>query len=156
MKDDAAAPVPSDLGQDAIMERRSDGQVVDKLGKAVEPDSVLGAEDFSAYAKLAVKVGADRRVFSPPKDDWLSKATGHAARRKGALGLGRVNAHHETMKTLVNRRLRGVSTKYLPNDLVMLRLERRPPPSPRETLHDVFGVGYLLPASSTPYFGLRM
>ena len=43
------------------------------------------------------------------------------------------------MKTLVNRRLRGVSTKYLPNYLVMLRLERRPPPSPRDTLKAVIG-----------------
>jgi hypothetical protein len=66
---------------------------------------------------------------------------GHAPRRKGALGLGRVNAHHETMKTLVNRRLRGVSTKYLPNYLVMLRLERRPPASPREMLQAVLGAG---------------
>ena len=43
------------------------------------------------------------------------------------------------MKTLVNRRLRGVSTKYLPNYLVMLRLDQRPRPSPRETLQAVFG-----------------
>jgi hypothetical protein len=38
---------------------------------------------------------------------------------------------------LVNRRLRGVSTKYLPNYLVMLRLERRPPASPQDTLRAV-------------------
>jgi hypothetical protein len=44
------------------------------------------------------------------------------------------------MKVLVNHRLRGVSTKYLPNYLVMLRLERRPPASPRDTLRAVVGV----------------
>jgi hypothetical protein len=43
------------------------------------------------------------------------------------------------MKTLVNRRLRGVSAKYLPDYLVILRLERRPRPSPRETLQAVIG-----------------
>ena len=64
---------------------------------------------------------------------------GHAPRREGALGLGRVNAHHGTMKVLVNRRLRGVSTKYLPNYLVMLRLERHPPTSPQDTLRAVLG-----------------
>ena len=43
------------------------------------------------------------------------------------------------MKTLVNRRLRGVSTRYLPNYLVMLRLDRRSPASLRETLQAVIG-----------------
>jgi transposase-like protein len=124
---------------DAMMERRSGDQIVAKLGEAVQPDSVLCTDDFSAYAKLAEKVGADHRVFSPPEDDWLKKAIGHAPRREGALGLGRVNAHHGTMKVLVNSRLRGVSTKYLPNYLVMLRLERRPPASPQDTLRAVVG-----------------
>ncbi|MGD0291997.1 MAG: IS1595 family transposase [Candidatus Binataceae bacterium] len=76
----------------------------------------------------------DHRVFSLPKDDWLKKAMGHSPRRSGALGLGRVNAHHEKMKTLVNRRLRGVPTRYLPNYLVMLQLEGQPRASPRDLL----------------------
>ena len=124
---------------DVIMERRSGDQIVAKLGEAVQPDSVLCTDDFSAYAKLAEKVGADHRVFSPPEDDWLKKAMGDSPRRDGALGLGRVNAHHGTMKVLVNSRLRGVSTKYLPDDLVMLRLERRPSASPQDTLRAVVG-----------------
>jgi len=122
-----------------MMERRSGDQIVANLGEAVQPDSVLCTDDFSAYRELAEKVGADHRVISPPKDDWLKKAMGHAPRREGALGLGRVNAHHGTMKVLVNHRLRGVSTKYLPNYLVMLRLERRPPASPQDTLRAVIG-----------------
>ena len=55
--------------------------------------------------------------------DWLKEAVGHPPRRKGALGLGRVNAHHETKKTQVNAARS-----------VMLRLERRVSMSPRETL----------------------
>ncbi len=35
-------------------------------------------------------------------------------RRKGRLGLGRVNAHHGRIKGLVNLRCRGVATRYLP------------------------------------------
>ena len=112
-----------------MLERRSKDQVIDSLGGIVEPEFVLRTDAFSAYPKLAERIGAEHRVFEPPKNDWLKKAVGHAPRKKGALGLGRVNAHHETMKTLVNRRLRGVSTRYLPNYLIMLRLERRPPGS---------------------------
>jgi len=41
------------------MEHRSGDQIVAKLGEAVQPDSVLCTDDFSAYAKLAEKVGAD-------------------------------------------------------------------------------------------------
>jgi hypothetical protein len=126
---------------DTMLERRSKDQVIDSLGGIVEPESVLCTDAFSAYPKLAERIGAEHRVFEPPKNDWLKKAVGHAPRKKGALGLGRVNAHHETMKTLVNRRLRGVSTRYLPNYLIMLRLERRPPASPRETLWAAFPNG---------------
>ena len=57
----------------------------------------------------------------------MKKAMGHPPRQKGALGLGRVNGHHERMKTLINRVLRCVSTKYLPDYLAMLRLVCRPP-----------------------------
>jgi hypothetical protein len=43
------------------------------------------------------------------------------------------------MKVLVNSRLRGVATKYLPNYLVMPRLERHPPASPQDTPRAVVG-----------------
>jgi transposase-like protein len=120
---------------DAMLERRSGDQIVAKLGAAVEPDSVLCTDDFGAYATLAEEVSAaEHRVFCPPKDSWVKKAVGHPPRRKGALGLGRVNAHHGTMKVLVNGRLRGVSTRYLHNYLVMLRLEQRSPGAPQDVL----------------------
>lgn len=122
-----------------VLEKRSKDQVIEGLGGLIDAESVLCTDDFSAYRTLAAKVGADHHVFSTPKDDWLKKAVGHAPRRKGALGLGRVNAHHEAMKTLVNRRLRAVSTRYLPNYLVMLRLERRPGTPPRNMLEAALG-----------------
>jgi transposase-like protein len=112
---------------DEVMQKRSDAIVVEKLGPVIEAESVLCSDGFGGYAKLAQKVGAEHRVFEPPKPDWLEKAIGQPPRREGALGLGRVNSHHEMMKTLINRRLRGVSTRYLPDYLAMLRLERRPP-----------------------------
>ncbi len=54
-------------------------------------------------------------------------ATLYENRQNGALGLGRVNSHHQAMETPVNRILRGVSTKYLQAYLAMLRIQRRPP-----------------------------
>jgi hypothetical protein len=58
-----------------------------------------------------------------------------------ALGPGRVNQHHETMKTHINHVLRGVSTQHLPDYLAMLRLVNRPPPDPGETLRAAFVAG---------------
>jgi hypothetical protein len=78
---------------DALMERRSDDQVVGKLGEAIEPDSVLCADDFSAYAKLAEDAGADRRVFSPPKDDWLSDESCAEAQGRARPRAGHTNGH---------------------------------------------------------------
>ncbi|MCW2282594.1 transposase-like protein [Rhodoblastus acidophilus] len=126
---------------DKRMDRRSTDQIVAALGGAVAPDSVLCTDGLSAYATLAKTVGAEHRVFDPPEDDWLKKAMGHPSRQKGALGLGRVNGHHERMKTLINRVLRGVSTKFLPNYLAMLRLVCRPPSAPQDTLQAAFAAG---------------
>lgn len=126
---------------DAVLQGRTKDQIVAALDSSIEPDSILCTDNLAAYGALAEKIGAEHRMFDPPETDWLKKAVGHAPRRKGALGLGRVNSHHEAMKTLVNRNLRGVSTKYLPNYLVMLRLERRPPTSPKATLQTAFASG---------------
>lgn len=42
------------------------------------------------------------------------------------MSLGRVNAHHERLKTFVNRGARGVSTRHLPAYLGWLRAIRAP------------------------------
>jgi transposase-like protein len=126
---------------DAPMDWRSKDQIVAVLAGSIEPDSVLCTDGLAGYAALAAAVRAEHRVFVPPQDDWLKKAVGHEPRQKGALGLGRVNGHHERMKTLINRVLRGVSTKYLPDYLAMLRLVCRPQSTPQETLQAAFGAG---------------
>jgi hypothetical protein len=77
---------------DAMLGRRSKDHVIDSLVDVVEPESVLCTDAFSAYEKLAERIGAEHRIFEPPKDHWLKKAIGHAPRRKGALDLWRVNA----------------------------------------------------------------
>jgi transposase-like protein len=112
---------------DEVLEKRTKAEVLGRLEKLIEPGTVLCSDDFQGYAALAGKVGAEHRIIERSQDTWLKKAIGHAPRQKDALGLGRVNSHHQAMETLVNRILRGVSTKYLPAYLTMLRIQRRPP-----------------------------
>lgn len=112
---------------DEVLEKRTKAEVLAKLEKLIEPGTVLCSDDFAGYAALAEKVGAEHRIIPQSQDTWLKKAMGHPPRQKGALGLGRVNCHHQAMETLVNRILRGVSTKYLPDYLTMLRIQRQPP-----------------------------
>ena len=111
---------------DEVLEKRTKAEVLERLEKLIEPGTVLCSDDFQGYAALADKVGADHRIIQRSQDTWLKKAIGHPPRKKGALGLGRVNSHHQAMETLINRILRGVSTKYLPAYLTMLRIQRRP------------------------------
>jgi transposase-like protein len=115
---------------DEVLEKRTKAEVLTKLEKLIEPGTVLCSDDFPGYAALAEKVHAEHRIIEQSKDTWLKKAIGHKPRQKGALGLGRVNSHHQAMETLINRVLRGVSTKYLPGYLTMLRIQRRRPANP--------------------------
>lgn len=84
--------------------------------------SIVCGDGRPGYRGMAEEFGAEfRRIGRPKAKDYIQKAKGDRPRRKGKLGLGRVNAHHERIKTFVNRRARGVSTKYLPRYLGWLR-----------------------------------
>src|SRR5664279_3843689 len=68
------------------------------------------------WVKAAVKAGAEhRRIMVPTTTPSATKLEPVPTRKraKGRLGLGHVNAHHEQIKTLINRRCRGVSSPYL-------------------------------------------
>lgn len=88
--------------------------VCEKLAGRIAPSSVLCSDGYGAYPKAAVASGSEHRRILPPKKDWLTKAKGQKPRKKGRLGLGRVNGHHQHLDTFINRKARGVSTKYLP------------------------------------------
>lgn len=92
----------------------------------VAEGSVICSDGLKVYVEVAVKHGSEHRCIAPPKKDWLTKAKGGKLRRKGRLTLGHINAHHERLKTFINRELRGVSTRYLPNYLGWMRAMRRP------------------------------
>jgi len=96
------------------------------LGGRIGPGSVLCSDGHRAYVNVAVAAGSEHRRIKTPQPNWIQKVKGGKPRRKGRLGLGRVNAHHERMKTLVNREARGVSTRYLYLYVGWLRASRRP------------------------------
>ena len=131
---------------DEVLEKRTKAEVLDRLEKLIEPGTVLCSDDFQGYAAFAGKVGADHRIIERSQDTWLKKAIGHAPRQKGALGLGRVNSHHQAMETLVNRILRGVSTQ------VFARLSHHAahpaPPACKTHIWDRRGDGFALRLSS--------
>ena len=86
------------------------------LDGRIAAGSVVCSDGALAYVKAAVKAGAEhRRVQVQTTTPAAVKAAPMRTKRrqKGRLGLGRVNAHHGQIKTLVNGRCRGVATKYL-------------------------------------------
>ena len=86
------------------------------LDGRIAPGAVVCSDGAMAYVKAAVKAGAEhRRVVVPTVTPAAVKTTPAPTkkRRKGRLGLGRVNAHHGRIKTLINGRCRGVATRYL-------------------------------------------
>lgn len=95
---------------EAILPDRSG--IVAALDGRIAEGSVLCSDALKAYVAAAVKHGSEHRRIMPP--------------REGRRGLGRVNGHHERLKTFINRQLRGVGTKYLPNYLGWARAMRRP------------------------------
>lgn len=109
---------------EAVLKDRSG--IVPALAGRIADGSVLCSDGLKAYVTVAVNHSSEHRRIMPPRKDWLSKAIGGKPRQKGRLTLGRVNGHHDRLKTFINHRLRGVSTKYLPNYLGWARAMRRP------------------------------
>ena len=101
---------------DGVMDRvlRSRADIVAAIEGKIEKGSVLCSDGLVSYAEVASRAGLEHRRIEPPRKDWLAKAKGGEPRRPGALGLGRVNAHHQRLKQFINGQARGVSTKHLP------------------------------------------
>lgn len=86
------------------------------LDGRIAAGSVVCSDGAKVYVKVAVKAGAEhRRVMVPTTTPTATKLAPVPTRKRvtGRLGLGHVNAHHERLKTLINRRCRGVSSRYL-------------------------------------------
>ena len=94
------------------------GEIDAALAGRIAPGSVLCSDGAQAYLRAATVAGAEhRRINVPIITPYAIKAAPAPTRRRktGRLGLGRVNAHHGQLKVLINRRCRGVATRYLAN-----------------------------------------
>ena len=106
-----------------VLQTRAD--VVHSLRTRIAPGSVPCSDGFAGYRHVEMEAGAEHYRFRQHHPDDLDHDA--VIRNDSAtLSLGRVNAYHERMKTLVNRRARGVSTPLLENYLTWLRLVRQP------------------------------
>ena len=105
------------------------------------PGSIVCSDGAKAYVRVSMAANSEHRRIRIPKNKSLQqKLRGGKPRRKGRLGLGRVNAQHERMKGFVNRPARGVSTANLPIYLGWLRALRRPGFRSAELLRDALAV----------------
>jgi hypothetical protein len=107
-----------------VLEHR--GQIAAALAGRIAPGSVVCSDGLKAYVEVAVRSGSEHRRIAPPRQNRVTSAMGQQPRRKGRLGLGHVNAHHERVKTFANREARGVSTCYLPHYLAWQKAARGP------------------------------
>lgn len=118
-----------------VLQSRS--EIASALSDRVEPGSVLCSDGEPSYVAIARATKSEHRRIYPPDRSWLKKAIGGKPRKPGRMGLGRVNAHHERLKTFANREARGVSTALLPEWLGWHRALRRTGFSPTELLTDI-------------------
>jgi len=116
---------------------RSRADIERTLDQRIESGSILCSDGLAAYKAVAANSQSEhRRILPPPKLTPAQKKAGGEPRKRGRLSLGRVNAHHQRLKTFINRRANGVSTKYLPHYLGWIRAIRRPGFSTSELLTD--------------------
>ena len=112
---------------DVMVEKATDALIVGALRGHVAPGSLICSDGGYSYPKLAEELGGEHRTLKPVKPTPEQKKAGLPWRTPGALTLGRVNEHHATLKTAINRHFKGVSSRYLPNYLAWLRLWRKRP-----------------------------
>jgi hypothetical protein len=111
------------LGDRVVLEPpRNGAEIIAALDGRIAPGSAVCSDGLKAYVKVAVKVRIGASAISPKPG--AGKLIGGKPRKQGRLGLGRVNNHHEWLKTFINRKRSRVSTRYLANDLGWQRMAR--------------------------------
>lgn len=111
---------------EAVLPARTRRAIEVALQQRIAAGSVLCSDGAKGYVEAAVAADSEHRRIMTPRRDWLAKAIGGKPRRKGRLGLGQVNAHHQRLKSFVNGMARGVSTRHLPLYLGWSRAIRSP------------------------------
>lgn len=124
---------------DNLIETRIAGlaEVGPLLKGRIAPGSVVCSDGTRTYVWVALDAGCEhRRIWPPLRGSRARRRRGDRPRTRGRLGLGRVNAQHERVKSFVNRQARGASTANLPIYLGWNRALRRPGFDPAHLLHD--------------------
>lgn len=111
---------------EGVMPSRSRAAMEAVLNGRIGSGSVVCTDRNRTYKPIVAAAGAEwRPITIPMKKTWVAKARGGKPRRKGRFGLGMINNHHERLKTEINRVFRGVSTRWLPIYLGLLRFVGR-------------------------------
>jgi hypothetical protein len=104
-----------------VLSLRQDEDISAMLGEHVEAGSMICSDGHSSYPKYAKAHSCEHRTIKRPIHSPKDKARGLVKGTPGALGLGRVNSYHQALKTSINRIFRGVSTRFLPNYLALVK-----------------------------------
>jgi transposase-like protein len=98
---------------DSVLTAMTAAQAEEALRPVVGPDTLLCTDGSGALRTAAAKLGVTSKSVAVGYDGRISEGVYHVQT---------VNNYHERFKTWVNRQLRGVSTKHLPNYLAWMRL----------------------------------
>lgn len=104
-----------------VLPSRTDEAISVILSGQIEKGSLICSDGHSSYPKIAEARSCEHRTIERPIHSEEDKARGLEKGIVGALGLGRVNSYHHSLKTAINRIFRGVSTRFLPNYIALVK-----------------------------------
>jgi|GEM_PF-2355923 len=103
---------------DRVMASLGKDEALNAVKSTLAPDALLCVDGAGVYKKveseLGIKVEAMATVYAGRTRDGPGGVVYH---------IQGVNNYHERMKTWINCRMRGVSTKYLPHYLAWMRMQ---------------------------------
>ncbi len=108
-----------------VLASRTDEAISVLLSGQIEAGSLICSDGHSSYPKIAKARSCEHRTIERPIHSEEDKAIGLTKGTVGALGLGRVNSYHHSLKTSINRIFRGVSTRFLPNYMALVKHVRK-------------------------------
>jgi transposase-like protein len=100
---------------DKVLEAMNKVQAMSALKDWVGPDTLLCTDGSGTLRQAAAEMGVASKHVPVAHGERVKEQIYHVQS---------VNRYHEVLKTWINRDLRGVSTKYLPNYLAWMRLQQ--------------------------------
>ncbi len=100
---------------DKVLQAMNKSQTIDALKDWVGPDTLLGTDGSGTLRQAAAELGVASKHVPVSSAGRVTEQIYHVQS---------VNRYHEVLKTWINRELRGVSTRYLPNYLAWMRMRQ--------------------------------